>query len=109
MGWSDPVLCTPLGRACGPTGALIIIIMIQRDYMLMHHYERTGAFGKAEDALFGLLETASGNAEVLDWGIAFYERLRGRSDAALAEGNLPRSELEAGLAELQARRTALSR
>jgi len=74
--------------------------------MLMHHYERTGAFAKAEDALFGLLETASGNAEVLDWGIAFYERLRGRSDAALADGNLPRSELEAGLAELKAHKAA---
>jgi hypothetical protein len=34
------------------------------------------------------------------------ERLQGRSDAVLEAGNLPRSELEAGLAELKARKAA---
>lgn len=92
------------------TGALAgTTIPPRTQAILMHHYERTGAYAKAEDALFGLLETASGKAEVLDWGIAFYERLRGRSDAALADGNLPRSELEAGLAELKARRAVFNR
>jgi hypothetical protein len=92
------------------TGALAgTTIPPRTQAILMHHYERTGAYAKAGDALFGLLETASGNAEVLDWGIAFYERLRGRSDAALADGNLPRSELEAGLAELKARRAVFNR
>jgi hypothetical protein len=74
--------------------------------MLMHHYERIGDFAKAEDALFGLLDAAPGSAEVLDWAVAFYERLQGRSDAALAAGNLPRPELDAGLAEVIARRKA---
>jgi hypothetical protein len=74
--------------------------------MLMHHYEKAGAFAKAEDALFALLEAAPGNAEVVDWGITFYERLQRRSDAALEGGNLPRSELDAGLTELRARRDA---
>jgi hypothetical protein len=37
--------------------------------MLMHHYERTGAFAKAEDALFALLDAAPRTAEVLDFGI----------------------------------------
>ena len=72
--------------------------------MLMRHYERNGAFGNAEDALFDLLETADDNAAVLDFGIAFYKRLRGQIDSALAGGNLPRQELEAGLAELRQRR-----
>jgi hypothetical protein len=74
--------------------------------MLMHHHERTGAFAKAEDALYGLLEAASDSVEVLDWGINFYERLQGHGDGALEAGNLPRSEVDAGLRELKARRAA---
>jgi hypothetical protein len=74
--------------------------------MLMHHYERTGGFAKAEDALYALLEAAPDSLEVVDWGITFYERLQGRSNDALDAGNLPRSELEAGLAELKARKAA---
>jgi hypothetical protein len=68
--------------------------------MLMRYYEQRGAFAKAEDVLFDLLDAEPGNSEVLDFGMAFYERLRGQSDSALANGNLPRPELEAGLAEL---------
>jgi hypothetical protein len=71
--------------------------------MLMRHHEQRGDFAKAEDALFDLLDAEPGNSDVLDFGIAFYERLRGQSDMALAEGNLPRQELEAGLAELRQR------
>ena len=76
--------------------------------LLMRHYERRGEFGKAEDALFGLLDMAPDASEVADFGLAFYERLRGQRDAALADGNLPRSELEAGVAELQRRKAALA-
>lgn len=72
--------------------------------LLMEHYERTGQFGKAEDAFFGILDAQPNDTEALDFGIAFYERLNGRSDAALVEGNLPRPELEAGLVELRARK-----
>jgi hypothetical protein len=36
-------------------------------------------------------------------GVDFYARLRQRSDADLAAGNLPRDEVEAGLAEVRAR------
>jgi hypothetical protein len=75
--------------------------------MLMRHHERKGEFGKAEDALFALLDAAPGSREVLDFGISFYERLRGQSDAALEAGNLPRQELESGLAELQERKAML--
>ena len=74
--------------------------------LLMQHYERTGQFGKAEDALFGLLDALPGNAEAVDFGIAFYRRLEGQSDSALEGGNLPRAELEAGLRELRQRQTA---
>jgi hypothetical protein len=79
----------------------------QTQATLLHHYERTGAFAKAEDALFALLDVAP-STPVVQFGIAFYERLRGQSDSALAAGNLPRSELEAGLAELQHRKGVLA-
>jgi hypothetical protein len=75
---------------------------------LMQHYESTVEFGRAEDALFAMLEADPGNAGLVDFGIAFYERLRSQSDADLTAGNLPRSELEAGLAELRQRRGALA-
>ena len=68
---------------------------------LMQHYERAGDFGKAEDMLFSMLESGEKDLALTEFGIAFYERLRGRSDASLEVGNLPRAELEAGLAELR--------
>jgi hypothetical protein len=71
---------------------------------LMRHYEQTGAFAKAEDVLFDLLETDPESVAIVNFGIAFYERLRSQSDTALANGNLPRQEVEAGLAELRKRR-----
>ena len=73
---------------------------------LMQHYERLGEFGKAEDMLFSMVEDSPENNDLLEFGIAFYERLRGRSEDALAAGNLPRAELESSLAQLLARKTA---
>jgi hypothetical protein len=75
---------------------------------LMQHYERTGEFAKAEDALFVMLDAEPENAPLLELGISFYRRLEGQSDAQLAEGNLPRAEVEAGLGDLNARKGALS-
>jgi len=73
---------------------------------LMENYERTGEFGKAEDALFAMLEAEPSHPGLVEFGITFYERLRSHSDTALAEGNLPRTELEASLAELRQRKAA---
>jgi hypothetical protein len=74
--------------------------------LLMEHYERTGQFGKAEDSLFAILDEDPENAVVLDFGISFYERLLRQTDVQLAEGNLPRAEVEAGLEELRERKSA---
>jgi hypothetical protein len=71
---------------------------------LMQHYERTGQFAKAEDCLFALLEAEPDNAELLDFGIAFYKRIESQPDDNLIVGNLPRDEVQSGLADLQARR-----
>jgi tetratricopeptide (TPR) repeat protein len=71
--------------------------------LLMQHYERTGQYAKAEDELFAMLDEQPDNSEIIKFGTAFYERLQGQSDAALAFGNLPRSEVETGLAGLRKR------
>ncbi len=72
--------------------------------MLMQHYERTGEFAKAEDALFVLLDAESDNPALVEFGIMFYQRLLALSDAVLTAANLPRAEVAGGLQELQQRR-----
>jgi len=76
--------------------------------LLMQHYERTGEFAKAEDALFAMLELEPDNTALLDFGISFYQRLEGQHDTALVDGNLPRAELDAALADLRARKETLA-
>ena len=68
---------------------------------LMLYHEQIGQFAKAEDDLFALREAAPINADVVEMGVSFYQRLLARDDAALSAGNLPRAEVEAGLAELR--------
>jgi hypothetical protein len=79
-------------------------IPTQTSALLMEHYERTHQFGKAEDALFAILDGDVDSDLALDFGISFYERLLGRSDIQLTEGNLPRAEAETGLQELRNRK-----
>ena len=69
---------------------------------LWRHYERTGGYGKAEDALFALLEAEPDNDALISEAKVFYERLLRQGNQALEAGNLPRKEVEAGLAELRA-------
>jgi hypothetical protein len=69
--------------------------------LLMQHYERVGDFSKAEDTLFSMLETAPVRQDMIDFGVRFYQRLQAQSDDALMLGNLPRAELDTGLAELK--------
>lgn len=70
---------------------------------LMLHYERLEDFGKAEDILFDMIDAEPNRAGLIEFGTAFYSRLAGKSDAALQSGNLPRAEVEAGLADLRSR------
>src|SRR6266700_2521954 len=79
---------------------------LQTQAGLMQHYERTGQFAKAEDALFAMLEAYPDNPDLLDFGIAFYQRLKSQSDDHLTLGNLPRSEAESSLADLRSRRSS---
>ena len=68
---------------------------------LWRHHERSGAYGRAEDALAELLEAQPENPELRSEAKAFYERLLRRSDVELNDGNLPREEVLAGLAGLR--------
>ena len=72
---------------------------------LMLHYEQNGRFGKAEDVLYDWLDAESALVDLnaynpVEIGVAFYGRLQQLDDAALENGNLPRSEVNAGLEEL---------
>jgi hypothetical protein len=69
--------------------------------MLMRHYEQTGQFGRAEDALFAMLELEPQEPRLIEFGMAFYERISRQPDFSLQNGNLHRAELDAGLAELR--------
>ena len=66
------------------------------------YYESQASFAQAEDALYALLEAEPDNPNAADIGIAFYERLLSRSDAELVAGQLPRPEVEEGLAKIRA-------
>jgi len=71
--------------------------------MLMQHYERTGEFAKAEDALFAMLDEQPGNNAIVEFGMGFYRRLLAKNDVALVDGNLPRQEIETAVKDLRGR------
>ena len=81
-----------------------ITLPLRTRALLMQHHERTGEFAKAEDALFAMLDDEPDNVAIMEFGIAFYQRLLAQSDAALNEASLPRAEVEEGLKGIQRRR-----
>lgn len=76
---------------------------VRTQAMLMQHYERTGEFAKAEDALYAMHEAEPDNHTIAEFGIAFYQRLLAYSEATLKTAGLPRAEVEDGLKQLQGR------
>src|SRR5579875_4146136 len=74
---------------------------VKTSLKLLQYYENTGKFAKAEDVLFDTLNTHTPDKVVVQHGIAFYTRLRKKSDATLSGGNLSRVEVEEGLAKLK--------
>lgn len=74
---------------------------VETQAALLSYYEATGKFARAEDVLFQLIESRPRPEEVIEQGIAFYERLQGKTDTELAAGNLPRDEVEQSLRELR--------
>lgn len=72
----------------------------QTQQALLDYYEQVGAYDTAEEILFEWVESEPGNSEVIEAGIAFYERISLKSNEELEEGGLPRDEVESGLEEL---------
>ena len=70
---------------------------------LFRYHERMGKYADAEDDLYHLLAEAPNDELLIEAGIAFYERLLRLKDHELLIGGLPRDEVQAGLAELEAR------
>lgn len=76
--------------------------------MLFWYFESTRRYDKAEDMLFDILEAESGESpgpgtepqEMREKGEAFYARLLGKSDAALAAGNFSRAGIRESLERL---------
>lgn len=68
---------------------------------LFRYYEEIGQYADAEDLLFEIIDAEPDSEEVRALGIAFFHRLLAQPDEALAAGNLPRTEVEAGLAEIE--------
>ncbi|HTK12041.1 MAG TPA: DUF6483 family protein [Ktedonobacteraceae bacterium] len=69
--------------------------------LLFRYYEYNGQYARAEDTLFGLLETSPVNQELYVQGLGFYQRLQQKSSQDLVAGNFSREEVEEGLSELQ--------
>jgi tetratricopeptide (TPR) repeat protein len=76
---------------------------IETEALLMEHYETTGQFARAEDALDKIIASDPNGRDTLDFALGFYERMQNQKDERLLVGNLPRAEVEAGLAELKKR------
>jgi hypothetical protein len=68
--------------------------------MLVHYYEQTGAYARAENVLFDLLDTNEDPQRIADTGAAFFTRLMDLSDSELEAGGLSRDEVQAGLEDL---------
>lgn len=67
---------------------------------LFAYYEKAGRLALAEDTLFELLEDTGSDSQLVETGLAFYERLLQKTDYELLSGDLPREEVLAGMEEL---------
>lgn len=68
---------------------------------LFHYFDQTGKYSRAEDVLFEMIETGDLDGDIYERGIAFYQRLMGKSDAILSAGNFSKDEVVEGLAQLE--------
>lgn len=76
-----------------------VALPVDTSLNLMRHYEKAEAFARAEDALHALKEDQPALDILPNLGAEFYGRLLAKPDSLLAEGNLPRDEVESGMRE----------
>jgi len=68
---------------------------------LFQYFDQSGKYARAEDILFDMLQIGPPDRDVLALGIAFYQRLKRKSDAGLKAGNFSRAEVEEGLSQVE--------
>lgn len=76
------------------------ILPAELQYALFQYFEDSAQYSRAEDVLHELLESSEERQALLEEGAAFYEWLLTLSDEELEQGNLPRTEVQDGLAQL---------
>lgn len=84
-------------------GKDVLPVYVISQLNLISYYERLGEFANAEDCLWKALDVAGNDPRILHRGVIFYETCRKQADPVLEEGNLPRDEVDGGLAELMER------
>lgn len=77
---------------------------VRTHLLLLRDYERKGCFSKARDEFLAAQKKAPENSKLSSLGIAFFERLKAKTDSALVAGDLPRLEVNAALAKLTAKK-----
>ncbi|HEX3722679.1 MAG TPA: DUF6483 family protein [Nitrolancea sp.] len=77
-------------------------LAVRTKLQLWQHFEQMGDFARAENWMYEALEDDRAPHDIVDRSIAFYRRLLEHDDSDLVIGNLPRSEVEAGLTQLEA-------
>lgn len=87
-------------EAFNTLGQDVLPIYVVSQINLISYFERMGRFADAEDALWKALEVSGNDPEIVRRGKAFYENCRKHADNKLEAGDLPREEVEEGLAEL---------
>lgn len=73
----------------------------ESNLLLFKYFENMKYYSKAEDLLFNMIDSNKETNDILDMGIAFYERLINIDQPELVEGNLPKDEVLEGLATLK--------
>jgi tetratricopeptide (TPR) repeat protein len=82
-------------------------ISVDLRHRLFGYFERKSLYAEAENVLWDMLDSLPDNAELLDEGIAFYQRLAALHPARLVAGKLPIEEVQSGLAYIQSVRAGL--
>ncbi len=80
-------------------------LSVRTKLQLWKHFEQFGDYARAEDWMYEAIEDEHAPADIMQRAEAFYHRLLDQSDFELVHGNLPRPEVEAGLAQLESGRT----
>lgn len=69
-------------------------------YQLFIYYEKTQQYDEAEEVLWELINDHIAEQDMVQEGLAFYERLLQKTDSELQVGNMDREEVQDGFDEL---------